>query len=289
MTVSTLTFVVMVISAILVVLLPFSVFLVGIRKSKSKLSGFFGGILCFIIALLVRALIWTILNIDNIITLLLGTDVTVNTIRETIMDLFQVGVESTVFYLFCRWFTKKENSPFKAIRASGGFVLADTLYNIILIVIAVVVMIGAACGKEYSVNIFSTMPISADSLKFAGVGEYLFKVLVSCSSLCVIGTNLFLMYTGIKYDAKWLLFIGPLLQLGIELPYSMSSLRTVWLWGALWITAIAIGVVTIISVVVSLVVYKNYYKNDELYCREYLNKKTKEAESLPIKESKQDD
>ena len=282
MTVSAFTLLALICSVLIVLVLPFFTLFIGKRNGDKKLSGFLSGVLWFVIIYVALTLIWSLLGMDEGITKFLGTDDTVDMIRQTIMYVFYAVIETVAFIFICRRFNKKgETTPYKALRFAGGYALPETIVILLYLVLPLIVILS---NGAVEFNIGETVSLS--SISDASATDYLFKAFWRALNLIVYAATMYMIYTGVRYDAKWYFFIAPVLNLGLDLPYTYTAINsrkwtadTVKVINVYWkserLACILMSLVAIIALIVCRIIYKNYYMPDEKKAALKLKKEAK--------------
>lgn len=285
MAVSVFTLIALILSIVIVLGSPFVTLFIGKKSNDKKLNGFLPGILWFIIVFAVVTLLWSLLGMDNLITKFLGTDDTVDMIRQTIMYVFYAVIETGVFILISRRFCKKgEDNPYRALRFAGGYALPEAIYVLVLYLILPLILILTDGAMEFDM----VETISLGKISSAGAFEYLFKALWRVLSLIVYAASMYLIFTGTRYDAKWFYVIVPLLNLGLDLPYTYTAINsrkwtaeTVTVVNVYWkserLAIILMSLTVIISLIICRVVYKNYYMPEDKKAALKAKKEAKKA------------
>lgn len=298
MAVSVFTLITLIFSTLVVMLSPFIPLFMGKKQGDKKLSGFLPGILGFIVVFVALTLVWSIFGIDNGITTFLGTDDTVEMIRQTIMYVFYAVIETIAFIIVCKRYCKKgETTPYKALRFAGGYALPEVLYVLLYLLLPLLVIITNG-ALEFNIG----EAITLGSISEAGASEYLFKAWWRVLSLIIYSSSLYLIFTAVRFDAKWFYFVVPVLNLGLDLPYTYTAINsrkwtadTVKVINVFWkserLAVILMTLTAIIALIICRTVYKNYYmpdeKRSELKAKKEA-KKQKRAEKKAAKlESKQ--
>lgn len=288
MAVSVFTLIALIFSIIIVAGAPFITLFIGKKRGDKKLSGFIPGILCFCAVFVIIVVLWSLLGMDNAIEKFLGSDDTVETIRQTILYVFYAIVETFAFIFICRHFCKKgENTPYRALRFAGGYAIPEAIYVLLYLVLPLIIIITNG-GIEFNIG----EKISLGSISEAGASEYLFKALWRSLSLVVYAASMYLIFTGVRYDAKWFFFISPILNLGLDLPYTYTAINSrKWTsnqvtvvnvyWKTTRLATILMSLTVIIALIICRAVYKNYYMPEEkkqALKEKKLAKKQKKAE-----------
>lgn len=270
MAVSTFTLVALIFSILLVAGAPFITLFIGKKQGDKKINGFLPGILWFIIVFAVLTLVWSLLGMDTAITKFLGTDGTVEMIRQTIMYVFYAIIETLVFIFVCRRFCKKgEVTPYRALRFAGGYAIPEAVVALLYLVLPLIVILTKG-GAEFNIG----EAITLGSIDDAGATAYLFKAFWRSVSLIIYMASLYLIFTGVRYDAKWFYFIAPILNLGLDLPYTYTAINsrkwtaeTVSVVNVYWkserLACIIMSLTVIIALIICRVVYKNYYMPED--------------------------
>lgn len=270
MAVSVFTLITLIFSTLVVMVSPFLTLFMGKKQGDKKLSGFLPGILGFIVVFVVLTLLWSILDMDNGIATFLGTDDTVEMIRQTIMYVFYAVIETIAFIFICKRFCKKgETTPYKALRFAGGYALPETVYVLLYLLLPLLVIITNG-GLEFNIG----EAITLGSISEAGASEYFFKAWWRVLSLIIYSSSMYLIFTAVRFDAKWFYFIVPVLNLGIDLPYTYTAINsrkwtadTVTVINVYWkserLAVILMTITSIIALIICRAVYKNYYMPEE--------------------------
>lgn len=270
MAVSVFTFITLIFSTLLVMVLPFLTLFMGKKQGDKKISGFLPGILGFIVVFAALTVLWSLLGIDNGITTFLGTDDTVGMIRQTIMYVFYAVIETFAFILICKRYCKKgETTPYKALRFAGGYALPETVYVLLYLLLPLLVIITNG-GLEFNIGEVITL----GSISEAGASEYLFKAWWRVLSLVIYSSSMYLIFTATRFDAKWFYLIVPVLNLGLDLPYTYTAINsrkwtadTVTVINVYWkserLAVILMTLTASIALIICRTVYKNYYMPDE--------------------------
>lgn len=293
MAVSVFTLIALIISIIVVLVTPFSVIFLGRKLNDKRVSGFLSGFFGFFIAFAFLTLFWSLFGMENAIARYLGTDETVRMIRQTILYAVYAVVETVLFYFICRRYCKKgETTPLKALRFAGGYALPEALYVLLYLVLPLIVILS---NGTVEFNLGET--ISLGSVEAAGVFEYLFKAVWRLFSFIVYAASLFLVYTGRRYDAKWFYFLAPILNLGLDLPYTYTAINsrkmtadTVVVINILWkserFALILMTLTVIITLIICKIVYNNYYRPEEKRAAIKEKKAVKRQKRLEKKEAR---
>lgn len=270
MAVSAITLIALIFSVLVVIAAPCIPLFLGKRKGDKKLTGFLSGILWFIIVFVVLTLLWSLLDMDNAITKFLGSDDTVSMIRQTIMYVFYAVIETAAFIFVCRRFVKKgEETPYKALRFAGGYAVPETIYILVYLVLPLIVILTNGKSEFHFIESFTLSTISS-----AGASAYLFKAFWRVLNLIIYSVSMYLVFTGVRYDAKWFYFIAPILNLGLDLPYTYTAINSrKWTadkvtvvnvyWKSDRLACILMTLTVIIALIICRVVYKNYYMPEE--------------------------
>ncbi len=279
MIVSIWTFIVMILSALICLVAPFTSCFFGKDREKKKALIFVWGILFFIAALILKTLLWSTLGMDSVIEHLLGKDVSVKTIAAVIKEVYAVAVETAVIYLGCRLFIKKDSNPVRALRFAGGYAFADSLVVTVMLVLSVAGVLLSLGGADYRFEIAKGVTVSADTIGKSELWQYLFKMFVRVLNLCIYSVSAFLIYTARQFEAKWLYFVAGVTHLFLDLPYDMCSLETVWYWRSTVFTSIVMFLETALTVVIAIFTYRAYYRKRKSR-RERKAERAAEAESI---------
>ena len=293
MTVSVFTLIALIFSVLVVALTPFAALFMGKKKGDKKYNGFLQGILWFVIVFVVLTVVWSLFGMDDGITKFLGTDDTVQMIRQTIMYVLYAVLETLAFIFVCRRFCKKgEDNPYRSLRFAGGYAIPEAVYALLYLVLPLIIILSDG-ALEF--NIGET--ISSGSISQAGASEYLFKALWRVLSLVVYSASMYLIFTGTRYDAKWFYFIVPFLNLGLDLPYTYTAINsrkwtadTVTVVNVYWknerLSVILMSLTSITALIICRVVYKNYYMSDEKKAEIKIRKETRSQKRFEKKTAK---
>ena len=296
MAVSALTLIALICSIVLVAGAPFITLFLGKKQGDKKINGFFPGILWFVIIFVVLTLVWSLLGMDTVITKLLGTDGTVEMIRQTIMYVFYAVIETAAFIFVCYRFCKKgEVTPYRALRFAGGYAIPEAIVALLYLVLPLIVILTNG-RAEFNIGEVITL----NSIDDAGATAYLFKAFWRSLSLIIYMASLYLVFTGVRYDAKWFYFIAPILNLGIDLPYTYTAINsrkwtaeTVSVVNIYWkserLACILMTFTVIIALIICRVVYKNYYMPEDKKLAKMAKKELRRVRRAEKKAAKSSD
>ena len=272
MVVSTSKIIIMIISAVVVFLLPFTTLLFGFKQKGKRVSDFCKGMLAFLVALIVFSLIWNLFNMNGIIKSLLGDDFTVKKIRATIYYMVYTAVECLIFYwIINRMYKKyKVDKPYRAIRIAGGYLFIESLIFVLPYIILPLIVILTNGKTEISFIEEFTL----NNVKNVAVFDLLFKVFTRVAQLVAYVTAIFAMFTARANDAKWLYAVSPLVMLGMDLPYQFAATNSRKLsdssvveidifWKNEWTVVIISSIIILIALIICKVIYNNYYRTAE--------------------------
>ncbi len=254
--ISPVTIVCILISTLISILFPIAYLLVGKIKMKGSLLSALFSLPVFLLVFLLQALIWSALNLDDVLVKLLGTensDGVIAAIRCVYMGL----LETAGIWLYFLIGRKKLKKAGDAVTFGAGYAVWGCLIFSVLLVMAVLVVISNAMGKEVKF-LFSQLYIDNRVVSKSDV-EFLYYGLRSLFDAVFYLSVSMMLFVSVQQKLKWPVPVVLLLHVVQNVPVSFSDLH-IWYWGNGIVTMIAVGLITLITCLIAYKLYLNYYK-----------------------------
>lgn len=258
--ISTISIVCVIISALIAVVTPFIFWFVGKLKMKGSLLSILLGIGVYIISLLMQSCLWSLLNMDAVLTRLLGSadsEVVIKMIRCVFLAL----VEIVVLWLYFLISRKKSRKPGSALIFGTTYgAMACLTYSIMLVLSVVVILQNAAGNGDVLYNSPLTSRLSVNAAKInRGGAAFLCYGLRSLFDLVFYISACMLLFSSVQKETKWQLPVVLLLKVFQTAPALLGSLD-VWYWNNNIVAMIAIGVISAVTVLIAYRAYLEYFK-----------------------------
>lgn len=243
-------------SALVSVLLPFVYVIIGRKKMKGSILSALGAVLTFVLIFIVQAILWSVLDMDNVLPRLLGKERS-EAIIASVKCVYMAVVETTGMWMYFKAVSKKQKGFGNAITFGSGYAVCACFIYSVLLVLSVAVLIANAMGKEVSFT-FSKMLINNAKVRRDDV-EFLFYGFRSLfDGWFYVGASA-LIFVAVQQKLKWPVPVIVLLNVCHVLPAQMSPLK-VWYWSNGIVVMIALGIVAVITCLAAYKVYLDYYK-----------------------------
>lgn len=258
--ISTISIVCVIISALISVVTPFIFWFVGKLKMKGSLLSILLGIGVYIISLLLQGCLWSLPNMDAVLTRLLGsTDSEV--VIKMIQRVFLALVETAVLWLYFLIGRKKSRRPGSAMIFGTTYGAMACLTYSIMLALSVAVILQSAAGNGdvlYSSPLTSRLSVNAAKISRGGA-TFLCYGLRSLFDLLFYISACLLLFSSVQKETKWQLPIVLLLNIFHTVPATLGAMN-VWYWNNNIVAMIAIGVVSVVTVLIAYRSYLEYFK-----------------------------
>lgn len=258
--VSFLSTICIVFSALVSVLLPFVYLIIGKKKMKGSILPALGAVLTFVLVFVVQAVLWSALDMDNVLPRLLGKEKS-EAIIASIKCVYMAVIETAGMWLYFKAVSKKRKGFGNAVTFGSGYAICACFIYSVLLVLSVAVLIANAMGKEVSYTFYQMLVNNAkvrrDDVEFLFYG---FRSLFD--GLFYLGASV-LMFATVQQKLKWPIPVVILLHVCHVLPAQMSPLK-VWYWSNGIVVMMVVGIVAVITCLAAYKVYLDYYKVEKV-------------------------
>lgn len=260
--ISAISIVCVVISTLISVFAPIVFILLGKLKMKGSLKCIFSGILMYVLVMIVKAVVWSGLNMDEILLKLLGTRDS-EVVRTMIRCVFLALIETAALWLYFLLRRKKNTRPGNAMVFGSTYAVLACMTYSVLLVMSVLVIIQNAMGNGDVSYSFSLAKMSVNAAKInRGGALFLCYGLRSLFDAMYFISASMLLFLSVRHDTKWQLPVVFLLNIFHSSPALLGALN-VWYWNKEIVAMIGIGVVAVASSLTAYGVYLSYYKKKE--------------------------
>lgn len=254
--ISILSIICVVVSMLISVFLPFLYMVMGKKKLKGSILPALSAVITFFLIFVVQALLWSALDMDNVLPKLLGQDRSEGIIAG-INCLYMALTETAGMYLYFRLVSKKRKSFGNAVTFGSAYAVCACIIYSILLVLSTVVIIGNAMNKDLSFS-FYQMLVNTSKIKKDDV-EFLYYGLRSFFDGLFYLSASVLLFVAVQQALKWPIFVVVIMHVLHMLPAQLSPLK-IWYWSNGIVVMIALGIVTVITCLTAYKTYLDYYK-----------------------------
>lgn len=261
--ISAVSIVCVIISTLISVITPVVFILIGKIKMKGSLKCIFSGALMYFIVLILKAVIWTGLHMDDILLKLLG-EVDSETVRTMIRCVFLALIETVSIWLYFLIRRRKNKKPGNAMVFGSTYAAFACMTYSVLLIMSVAVIIQNAMGNGDVSYSFSLAKMSVNVAKVnRGKELFLCYGLRSLFDTMYFISASILLFMSVQNDTKWQLPVVFLLNIFHSSPALLGALN-VWYWNNEVVAMIGIGVIAAASCLTAYGVYLSYYKKKEV-------------------------
>lgn len=253
--ISTISIVCVIVSTLLSVVTPFIFWFVGKLRMKGSLLSVLTGLGVYIISLLLQAVLWSLPDMDTVLTRLLGsTDSEV--VIQMVRCVFLALVETAVLWLYFLIGRKKRRKPGSTMIFGTTYgAMACLTYSTMLVLSVAVILQNAAGNGDvlYNLPMTSKLTVDVPALNRGGATVLCYG-LRSLFDLLFYISACMMLFSSVRRETKWQLPVVLLLNIFRTAPAILGSLN-VWYWNNNIVAMIAIGVITVVTV---LIAYRDY-------------------------------